>query len=160
MTAGIRGAGLLGMLFLMGALPLEATKTPPAHPVNLNTATVQDLMTLPGIGQTRAEAIFDFRRKNGQFHSVNDLLVVHGISKKRLDLIRPYITVGPPPPPHSQPTKPKPKAAPKPSPPKPASPAAFSSRPLSKPNGAPAPNPQQAPPPASAQLLRIPTSDP
>jgi competence protein ComEA len=142
MTAGIRRAGLLGTLFL-AVLSLAATKTPPAHPVNLNTASLHDLMTLPGIGPTRAEAILDFRRKNGHFRSVNDLLVIHGMSKKRVALLRPYITVGPPPaPPHSQPVKPKP--TPKPSSAKPAS------KPSSpKPNSAPAANPPPAAPPTS-----------
>jgi competence protein ComEA len=108
MKASTRSAGLLATLFLAFALPLAAKKEPPAHPVNLNTASLHDLMTLPGIGPTRAEAILEFRRKNGQFRSANDLLVIHGMSKKRVALLRPYITTSSTPT-HTQPIKPKPK---------------------------------------------------
>jgi competence protein ComEA len=114
MTAGIRRTGLRGVLLLAAglsfALALTAKKNPPAHPVNLNTASLHDLMTLPGIGPARAEAILDFRRKNGQFHSVNDLLIIHGMSKKRVAALRPYLTLTSAP--HPQPAKPKPKPKP------------------------------------------------
>lgn len=49
--------------------------------VNLNTATIEELMTLPGIGEVRARAILDFREKNGNFQKVEDLLEVEGIKE-------------------------------------------------------------------------------
>lgn len=49
--------------------------------VNLNTATIEELMTLPGIGEVRAQAILDFREKNGSFQKVEDLLEVEGIKE-------------------------------------------------------------------------------
>jgi competence ComEA-like helix-hairpin-helix protein len=82
-------------MLLAGATGAD-TKTPPApHSVDLNSATSQQLEELPGIGPTRANAILEFRKKNGRFRSVNDLLVVKGISRKELEKIRPYIVVKP-----------------------------------------------------------------
>jgi len=72
-----------------------AQKKPPATPLDLNTATVEQLQQLPGIGPTTAEAIVRFRTKSGPFRRVEDLRAIHGISKKRLEAIRPYITVTP-----------------------------------------------------------------
>ncbi len=74
-----------------------AKKTPPAHPIDLNTATVKQLEQLPGVGPTTAKAIVEFRAKTGRFQRVTDLLVIRGISESKLKKMRPYITVGPPP---------------------------------------------------------------
>lgn len=49
--------------------------------VNLNTATLEELMTLPGIGEVRARAILSFREKNGGFQKIEDLLEVDGIKE-------------------------------------------------------------------------------
>jgi competence protein ComEA len=61
--------------------------------VNLNTATVDDLTTLPGIGPSYAKRIVDFREKNGPFKRVEDLLNVQGIGEKTLEKIRDRITL-------------------------------------------------------------------
>ena len=53
-------------------------------PVNLNTATVDELCGLPGIGRATAEAIVEDRASNGPFSSVEDLMRVSGIGKKKL----------------------------------------------------------------------------
>jgi len=83
-----------GALLLACALAF-AQKKPPATPLDLNTATAEQLQQLPGIGPTTAEAIVRFRTKSGPFRRVEDLRAIHGISKKRLEAIRPYITVTP-----------------------------------------------------------------
>ena len=62
--------------------------------LNINTATVEELTTLPGIGEKLAERIIDYREKNGSFSAVEELCNVSGIGEKRLDAIREYITVG------------------------------------------------------------------
>lgn len=49
--------------------------------VNLNTATMEELMTLPGIGEVRARSILAFRKENGSFRRIEDLLKVEGIKK-------------------------------------------------------------------------------
>ncbi len=71
-------------------------KQPPAKPLDLNTATVEELQKLPGIGPTTAKAIVRFREKSGPFRRVEDLLAVRGITKRKLEKLRPYITVAPP----------------------------------------------------------------
>ena len=61
--------------------------------VNINTASVQELKGLPGIGQTKAEAIVQYREANGPFKSPDDLTKVKGIGSKMLDKIKDEITV-------------------------------------------------------------------
>ena len=50
--------------------------------VNINTATVEELKTLKGVGEKKAEAIIEYRNKNGSFKTKEDLMKVHGIGKK------------------------------------------------------------------------------
>ena len=50
--------------------------------VNINTATVEELKTLKGVGDKKAEAIIEYRKKNGSFQTKEDLMKVRGIGKK------------------------------------------------------------------------------
>jgi competence protein ComEA len=59
-----------------------------AGPVHLNTATLEDLDGLPGVGPVTAQKIIDYRQKNGAFGSVDDLDAIPGIGPKRLDQLR------------------------------------------------------------------------
>lgn len=68
-------------------------KTPPASPLDLNTATATQLAQVPGIGASSARAIVRFRQKSGPFERVEDLLAIRGISERKLEQIRPYVTV-------------------------------------------------------------------
>jgi competence ComEA-like helix-hairpin-helix protein len=74
---------------------LHAQKQPPARPIDLNAATIKELEELPGVGPVTAQRIIDTRQKSGRFHRVEDLLAIRGISQKKLDALRPYVTVGP-----------------------------------------------------------------
>ena len=64
---------------LAGETSKEATKE---GKVNINTATVEELKTLKGVGEKKAEAIIEYRKKNGSFQTKEDLMKVRGIGKK------------------------------------------------------------------------------
>src|SRR5579864_5353515 len=82
------------VLFLYLATTALAQKAPPSQPINLNTATIAQLETLPGVGPSTAKSIVDFRNHSGPFQRVEDLLAIKGISKSKLEKLRPYVTVG------------------------------------------------------------------
>ncbi len=76
--------------------PAPAAKTTPAStPVNLNTATVEQLDGLPGIGRAMAARILEYRQKAGAFKKVEELMNVRGIGEKNFLKLKPLITVGP-----------------------------------------------------------------
>ena len=61
--------------------------------INLNTATAEQLMTLPGIGEARAADILSYRAKIGQFTDIEELMNVSGIGESRFEKIKDKITV-------------------------------------------------------------------
>lgn len=65
----------------------------PAQPIDLNTASISQLDTLPGIGPATAQAIVDYRTQHGNYRSVDDLLKVRGIGPAKLDQIRALVRV-------------------------------------------------------------------
>jgi competence ComEA-like helix-hairpin-helix protein len=73
-----------------------ATKKPPPQPINLNTATSEQLQEVPGIGPATADKILQMRKSYGPFKNVDDLLAIRGIGKKRLDKMRKYLIAGRP----------------------------------------------------------------
>ncbi|HEV1996020.1 MAG TPA: helix-hairpin-helix domain-containing protein [Candidatus Acidoferrum sp.] len=98
---------ILCLLFGTGAF---AKKKPPAKPVNLNTATSEELQQVPGIGPATADKILQMRKSYGAFKSVDDLLAIRGLGPKRLEKMRKYLTVGKLAP--AKPTTPSAKSAP------------------------------------------------
>jgi competence ComEA-like helix-hairpin-helix protein len=91
-----RAVVLFCVVFVATLSLAAAKKKLPAHPIDLNTATLQQLEELPGVGPVTAQKILDFRAKSGPFKSVNDLLAVPRISKTKLEKIKPYVYVKPP----------------------------------------------------------------
>jgi competence protein ComEA len=69
-------------------------KPPPRHPVNINTATAEQLKQLPGIGPARAAQIIRLRQKNGPFHSVDELRALPHLSEKQFRQLKKHATVG------------------------------------------------------------------
>ena len=65
----------------------------PSGPVNLNTATAEQLEALSGVGPATAHAIITWRQQHGRFRSVQDLLQVRGIGPAKLEALRDQVTV-------------------------------------------------------------------
>ena len=75
------------------ALACAAATVPALAAVDLNTATRDELVAVPGIGPTKAQAIVDHRAANGPFKSVDDLRDVKGFRGKLVERLRPELTV-------------------------------------------------------------------
>ena len=112
MKWAITGVGILCLVFFLGifvgrrsfqsptsspAVPAEApsTETLPVtiETINVNTATTEQLQTLPGIGQTLAQRIVSYREANGPFEAIMELTNVDGIGESKLEAILPYISL-------------------------------------------------------------------
>ncbi|MBU6080695.1 MULTISPECIES: helix-hairpin-helix domain-containing protein [Allobacillus] len=61
--------------------------------VRINSAGLDEIMTLPGIGEQKAKSIIEFRDTNGKFQSVDDLLQISGIGEKTLERFREMVIV-------------------------------------------------------------------
>jgi competence ComEA-like helix-hairpin-helix protein len=85
--------GLSVVMMFALASAVSAQKKPPARPIDINTASIEQLQQLPGVGPVIARSIFDFRRKSGPFKRPEDLLSIRGISENRYKAIAPYIVV-------------------------------------------------------------------
>jgi len=87
-------------------VPRQGEAAPPSPPdgsapdaatamININTASVEELDKLPGIGPSIAKAIIDYRTKNGPFKQIEDINDVKGIGDALFEKIKDQITVGP-----------------------------------------------------------------
>lgn len=73
---------------------LLAAATDPSQKVNINKAEAEELQTLPGIGPAYAERIIEWRNKNGPFKRIDQLLEIRGIGERRLEALKPLVTLG------------------------------------------------------------------
>jgi competence protein ComEA len=61
--------------------------------ININTATVEELQNLPGIGETRAQSIIEYRETNGPFQKIEDLKNISGIGDKTYEKLKDKVTL-------------------------------------------------------------------
>ena len=73
----------------------QAAAAAPKTTVNLNTATIEQLAALPGIGQKTAERILEYRTKNGGFKKIEELMNVKGIGEKSFLKLKPLVSAPP-----------------------------------------------------------------
>lgn len=74
----------------------QTNQTPQAgneSKVNINTASAEELQTLTGIGEKKAQAIIDYRTQNGNFQSIDQLTEVDGFGEKTVEKLRDSITI-------------------------------------------------------------------
>ena len=65
-----------------------------SFPLDINSATLDELIALPGIGEVLAHRIIDYRAEHGDFVAVDELMEVYGISDKRFENIQDLICIG------------------------------------------------------------------
>ena len=97
MTAGLLLIGLAAAT-VAAQEPASPTKAaaPAAAPVNINTATMQQLETLPGIGPATAQRIIEYRQKSGGFKKIEELMNIRGVGEKSFLTLKALITLTPP----------------------------------------------------------------
>lgn len=79
-------------LTLATGTAVAAAKPAPAGKININTASAEQLTTLPGVGPKLAARIVEYRQKSGAFKSVQELMNVRGLGEKNLKKLEPYLS--------------------------------------------------------------------
>jgi len=93
LTVALLGSGLAGPCLAGAASNSPSGAGETQQPIDLNTASAEELSTIPGIGKTLAQRIVDFRDEHGPFSRVEDLMKVKGIGEKSFQKIRPFLKV-------------------------------------------------------------------
>ena len=88
------GLALAMAALLVSGTAMAAGKPAPTAKVNLNTATVEQLTTLPGVGPKLAARIVEYRQKSGSFRSTQELINVRGIGEKSFAKMEAWLSVG------------------------------------------------------------------
>jgi competence protein ComEA len=90
-------AGALLLMFGLALAPTAAlaqkAKAPSTEKVNLNSASAEQLQTLPGVGPAMAKKILELRAKNGKFTKVEDILTIKGIGEKKFQKMKDRLVV-------------------------------------------------------------------
>ena len=96
----LKRAGVAGLLIslALGFASVSVQAAPPVEvhrsTVNINTASVSELESLPGVGAVRARAIIEERKQRGGFRSLEQLSEVKGLGPKLVERLRPHLTLG------------------------------------------------------------------
>ena len=88
------GLALTMAALLVSGTAMAAGKPAPTAKVNLNTASIEQLTTLPGVGPKLAARIVEYRQKSGTFRSTQELINVQGIGEKNFAKIETWLSVG------------------------------------------------------------------
>ena len=88
------GLALAMAALLVSGPAMAAGKPVPTAKVNINTASVEQLTTLPGVGPKLAARIVEYRQKSGTFRSPQELMNVKGIGEKNFAKIETWLSVG------------------------------------------------------------------
>lgn len=91
-VASTLACSVAALLFVGTAF--AAAKANPSGRININTASVEQLTTLPGVGPKLAARIVEYRQKTGTFRSPQELLNVRGIGEKNFAKIETWLSVG------------------------------------------------------------------
>jgi competence protein ComEA len=83
----------LGLVWTPAALLAQTGKAQTSEKVNLNTATTEQLQTLPGVGPAMAKSILEYRTKVGKFSKIEELMNVKGIGEKRFQQMKERLTL-------------------------------------------------------------------
>ncbi|MCC7032851.1 MAG: helix-hairpin-helix domain-containing protein [Acidobacteria bacterium] len=91
------GFVLVGAMVVLATAPAVLAQQPPAASrsatIDLNSASIADLESLPGIGRRTAERILEYRQKSGGFKKIEELMNVKGIGEKSFLRLKPLIAV-------------------------------------------------------------------
>ena len=84
---------------VQSALNLQTQPTELGKPlydgkIDINSATIDQLQLLPGIGEALAQRIIDYRTEHGEFAAIEELMNVSGIGEKKFTALRDYIKIG------------------------------------------------------------------
>ncbi len=87
---------LIGLVLGLVVYPLASAQAAAksGDKININTASLEELQKLPRIGPQIAQRILDFRKENGNFKRIEDILKVRGIGEKVFEQLKDKITVG------------------------------------------------------------------
>lgn len=91
----ITASGAADAVFTIGIKTREASLTPGemGAKININSASVDELTELPGIGPALAGRIVEYREQNGDFESIEEIMAVRGIGESVFSKIREYIFI-------------------------------------------------------------------
>ena len=88
------GLALAMAALLVSGTAMAAGKPAPTAKVNLNTASIEQLTTLPGVGPKLAARIVEYRQKSGTFRSTQEIMNVKGVGEKNFAKIEAWLSVG------------------------------------------------------------------
>jgi comEA protein len=83
----------IGLVFSSLSVMAQKPNPPALEKINLNTATVEQLQSLPGIGPATAKSIVEYRTKAGKFNRVEEIINIKGIGEKKFQKIKDRLTL-------------------------------------------------------------------